>query len=81
MAALLTLYPKKSAVKCLHMISSIAPPGAEIGIYQKNKVNNIADDALAPFVARTPVAMVLTQQVNVLHGKDFNNQCHLSVEW
>ena len=33
---------------------------AEIGIFQKNEVNTMAADALAPCVARTSTAMVLT---------------------
>ena len=34
--------------------------GAENGIFHSNPVNSMATDALAPYVARSSVAMVLT---------------------
>ena len=37
------------------------PYGTETGIFQ-NKVNTMAADALAPYVAKTSAAMVLTMQ-------------------
>ena len=46
-----------------HIHGRLDPSGAEDGIFQENKVNSVAD-ALAPCVARSSAAMVLTVQDN-----------------
>ena len=44
-------------LKCIQLSSAVA------GIFWENKINTIAADALAPYIARTSTAMVLTMQV------------------
>ena len=48
--------------------------GVEIGIFHENYVNNMATDALAPGVAMTSAAMVMTmhdKEVLVFHEGGF----------
>ena len=54
-----------------HMIN---PSGAENWIYQKNQVNTMAVDDLAPCIARSSASMVLTMQeklVLIFYGEGF----------
>ena len=43
----------------------INPPGKVVKIVRENSVNTMATDALAPYVARSSVAMVLTMRISV----------------
>ena len=40
----------------------VNPAGAEAGIFQENRVNTMAADALATYVARSSSAMVLNME-------------------
>ena len=57
--------------------------GAAAGIFQKNKVNTMAADALAPCVTRPSAAMALIKEdkgvLNFHYRKNLNNHL-LSVE-
>ena len=56
--------------------------GAETELMQFDRVNIIVPDALAPCVTRTPAPMILCRIDKFLSymRKDFNYQCHVSVE-
>ena len=66
---------------CLSRFWFVDSSCAETRIFQDNEVNTMTADALAPFVTRTSVTMVLNVWLTepfFLIRKDFNYFCHMS---